>query len=60
MLIRDRRQLTNRLCCLIEPSTERGMGRLSRKMVCCGCAMLAALLLTDCVVSALYWTPITY
>ena len=45
---------------LIEPSTERVMGRLSRRAVYGGCAMLAVLLLTDCVLSALYRTPITY
>ena len=45
---------------LIEPSTERVMGRLSRRAVYGGCAMLAVLLLTDCILSALYRTPITY
>lgn len=45
---------------LIEPSTERVTGRLSRRAVYGGCAMLAVLLLTDCVLSALYRTPITY
>ena len=45
---------------LIEPSTERVMGRLSRRLVYGGCSLLAVLLLTDCIVSALYRTPITY
>ena len=45
---------------LIEPSTERVMGRLSRRAVYGGCSLLAVLLLTDCVLSALYRTPITY
>lgn len=45
---------------LIEPSTERVMGRLSRRAVYGGCSLLAVLLLTDCILSALYRTPITY
>lgn len=45
---------------LIEPSARRVMGRLNRNVVYGGCLALAALLTADCILSALFRTPITY
>lgn len=45
---------------LIEPAAERLVRRKSRGAVYGGCLILALLLLTDCVFSAVFRTPITY
>lgn len=45
---------------LLEPAAERVMGKVDQKTIHSVCRVLLLLFLTDCLLSALFRTPITY
>lgn len=45
---------------LIEPTAEHMVNKLNRNLVYCICLTLAIIFLMDCILSALFRTPITY
>ncbi len=45
---------------VIEPGACRAFGKIDRRIVLAGALVLAALFISDCVLSALFRTPITY